>query len=177
MKFSKKGTPMYFTESPHLQSIEAIMKTIPRHPQAQESEQKEGINMKLKFLSKEHRKRFLALFKKRRTNPLCSEPEYCAAIYLLTADPELWETVADKVKDESIEFKSIKLGTVDCDRYALYKSAKDILCHKFKLSLAELREMELLDITIKLIRTAVLVSKNGFGYIEVDKFGLDDIKV
>ncbi len=37
--------------------------------------------------------------------------------------------------------------------------------------------MELLDITIKLIRTAVLVSKNGYGYIEVDKFGLDDIKV
>ena len=36
---------MYFTESPHLQSIEAIMKTVPRYPQAQESEQKEGINM------------------------------------------------------------------------------------------------------------------------------------
>ncbi|MBQ9383406.1 MAG: hypothetical protein IJT87_04165, partial [Ruminiclostridium sp.] len=82
---------MYFTESPHLQSIEAIMKTIPRHPQAQDTEQKEGCKMKLKFLSTDHRERFLELFKKRRTNPLCSEPEYCAAIYLLTADPELWK--------------------------------------------------------------------------------------
>ena len=176
MNFSQKGTPMYFTESPHLQSIEAAMKMIPRHPLTQGAEQK-GSSVKLKFLSEDHRDRFLSLFKRLRTNPLRSEPEYCAAIYLLTADPGLWETVADKVKDESIEFKSIKLGTVDCDRYALYKSAKDILCHKFKLSLAELREMELLDITIKLIRTAVLVSKNGYGYIEVDKFGLDDIKV
>ena len=168
---------MYFTESPHLQSIEAIMKTVPRHPQAQESEQKEGINMKLKFLSKEHKDRFLSLFKMRRTNPLCSEPEYCAAIYLLTADPELWKTVVDKVTDESIDFKSIKLGTVDCDRYALYKSAKDVLCHKYKLSLAELKSMEFFEVTVKLIRTAVLIAKNGYGYIEEDKFGLDDIKV
>ncbi len=169
---------MYFTETPHLQSVEAMMKTIPRHPQAQESEQKEGSNMKLKLLSKEHRERFLELFKRIKTNPLCSEQEYCAAIYLLTADPELWKTVMNKVTDENIDFKSIKLGAVDCDRYALYKSAKDILCHKYKLSLSELRSMEFLDeVTIKLIRTAVLVSKNGCGYIEEDKFGLDDIKV
>ena len=169
---------MYFTESPHLQSIEAIMKTIPRHPQAQDTEQKEGCKMKLKFLSTDHRERFLELFKKRRTNPLCSEPEYCAAIYLLTADPELWKIVVDKVTDENIDFKSIKLGTVDSNRYALYKSAKDILCYKYKLSLSELRSMEFLDeVTVKLIRTAVLVSKNGYGYIEEDKFGLDDIKV
>ena len=133
---------MYFTETPHLQSVEAMMKTIPRHPQAQESEQKEGSNMKLKLLSKEHRERFLELFKRIKTNPLCSEQEYCAAIYLLTADPELWKTVMNKVTDENIDFKSIKLGAVDCDRYALYKSAKDILCHKYKLSLSELRSMD-----------------------------------
>ena len=123
-------------------------------PAVQDAEQK-GSSMKLKFLSEDHRDRFLSLFKRLRTNPLRSEPEYCAAIYLLTADPGLWETVIDKVKDESIDFRNIKLGIVDCDRYALYKSAKDILCHKFKMSLAELREMEMLDITIKLIRTAV----------------------
>ena len=168
---------MYFTESPHLQSIEAAMKMIPRHPLIQDAEQK-GNSMKLKFLSEDHRERFLELFKSRRTNPLCSEPEYCAAIYLLTADPGLWETVVDKVKDESINFKSIMLGTVDCDRYALYKAANDILCHKYRMSLAELRSMEFLDsITVKLIRTAVIVSQNGYGYIETDKFGLDDIKV
>ena len=145
MNFSQKGTPMYFTDLPHLQSIEAAKKMRPRHPLIQDAEQK-GSSMKLKFLSGDHRDRFLSLFKRLRTNPLRSEPEYCAAIYLLTADPDLWETVADKVKDESIEFKRIKLGTVDCDRYALYKSAKDILCHKYKMSLAELREMELLPV-------------------------------
>ena len=167
---------MYFTESPHLQSIEAAMKMIPRHPLTQDAEQK-GSSMKLKFLSEDHRDRFLSNFKRLRTNPLRSEPEYCAAIYLLTADSGLWETVVDKVGCEGIDFRNIKLGIVDCDRYALYKSAKDILCHKYRMSLAELREMELLDITIKLIRTAVMASQNGYGYIEEDKFGLDDIKV
>ena len=94
MNFSQKGTPMYFTDSPHLQSIEAAMKMIPRHPLIQDAEQK-GSSMKLKFLSGDHRDRFLSLFKRLRTNPLRSEPEYCAAIYLLTADPGLWETVVD----------------------------------------------------------------------------------
>ena len=67
---------------------------IPRHPLTQDAEQK-GSSMKLKFLSEDHRDRFLSLFKRLRTNPLRSEPEYCAAIYLLTADPDLWETVSD----------------------------------------------------------------------------------
>ena len=61
MNFSQKGTPMYFTDSPHLQSIEAAMKMIPRHPLIQDAEQK-GSSMKLKFLSEDHRDRFLCLF-------------------------------------------------------------------------------------------------------------------
>ena len=113
---------MYFTETPHLQSIEAIMKTIPRHPQAQESEQKEGINMKLKFLSTDHRKRFLALFKKRRTNPLCSEPEYCAAIYLLTAAPELLKTVVDKAFEMAAEIRGEDLLA---DRHMMFNEESD----------------------------------------------------
>ncbi len=43
---------MYFTESPHLQSIEAAMKMIPRHPLIQDAKQK-GSSMKLKFLSED----------------------------------------------------------------------------------------------------------------------------
>ena len=69
MNVSQKGTPMYFTDSPHLQSIEAAMKMIPRHPLTQDAEQK-GSSMKLKFLSGDHRDRFLSLFKSLRTNPL-----------------------------------------------------------------------------------------------------------
>ena len=175
MKFRRKEYQMYFTETPHLQSIEAMMKTIPHLPQAETTAEQGARKTKLRFSSKAHYDRFMGFFKSRRTNPLCCEPEFCAAIYLMTADPELWNKVKSAVTDENINFRRIKLGVVAADNYALYKTAKDIFYNKQGLTPCELRSM-LFDheCMVDLILVAYRVAKDGFGYIENDKFGFSD---
>lgn len=108
----------------------------------------------------------------KRTNPLRSEPEFVAAIYILTADPELWEKVRYKISDEKIEFRKIRLGSVSTDTYALYKTAEGLFYNRYHVPSNEVRTMDCLsDLTKILILISVKVAKNGFGYIETDKFG------
>jgi len=165
---------MYFTTEPHLQSLEAMMKTIPRPSKGECPEQK-GATMKLKFHTEEHRNRFLSLFKRRRTNPLRSEPEYVAAIYLLSADPELWEKVSEHITDENIDFRNIRLSGLSTNQYAIYKTAKDIFNGNIKLKIYDIKAMVYLsEETINLLLTARKVKECGYGYIEEDKFGMSE---
>lgn len=162
---------MYFTTEPHLQSIEAAMRSIPRYA-INRIEDQEGEKMKLRFSTKEHYDRFLSLFRMKRTNPLRSEPEFVAAIYILTADPELWDKVKDNITNEKINFRKIRLGSVSTDTYALYKTAEGLFYNKYHVAPNEVRTMDCLsDLTKILILISVKVAKNGFGYIETDKFG------
>ena len=97
--------------------------------------------MKLKFHTEEHRNRFLSLFKRRKTNPLRSEPEYVAAIYLLSADLELWEKVSEYITDENIDFRNIRLSSISTDQYALYKTARDIFNQTGSLKIYDIKAM------------------------------------
>ena len=170
--FAGKEHQMYFTETPRLQSIEAMMKTIPHLPQTEAAAEQRERKMRLRFSSKAHFDRFMGFFKDRKTNPLSCESEFVAAIYLMTADHELWDKIKSAVVDENINFRRIKLGVLAADSYALYKTAKDIIYKKQGLTPCELRSMIFdRESTADLILTAYRVAKSGFGYIESDKFG------
>ena len=129
----------------------------------------------IKFHTEEHRNRFLSLFKRRKTNPLRSKPEYVAAIYLLSADLDLWEKVSEHITDENIDLRNIRLGSISTDQYALYKTARDIFNRIGSLRIYDIKAMVYIsEETINLLLTARKVKECGYGYIEEDKFGLSE---
>ena len=61
----------------------------------------------------------------KRAKALQHTPNYAAAVFLLSADEELWNRVNKNVLDTGIYFDRIRLGGVTLEQYILFHAAKD----------------------------------------------------
>ena len=69
---------------------------------------------------------FSSLLLGRRKKNLCGLPNYAAAVFLLSADENLWEKVSKQVLDTGIYFDRIRLGSVTLEQYILFHAARDV---------------------------------------------------
>lgn len=71
------------------------------------------------FRNKKHRNDFYSLLMGKRAKALQHTPNYAAAVFLLSADEELWDRVSKNVLDTGIYFDRIRLGGVTLEQYIL----------------------------------------------------------
>ena len=92
---------------------------------------------------------------------------YAAAVFLLSADENLWDRVSRKVPDTGIYFERIKLGSVTLEQYILFHAARDVYQGTRHIRLSELADRELIpDEILKLIVNAFVIEKCGVEMIK-----------
>lgn len=90
-----------------------------------------------------------------------------AAIYLLTADRQLWSSCKRHVNDRRISFESIRLNNCSERAYTLYCAAKDLTFGTKHLALSELADNELVaPMDFALICNAMAIRRFGIGAIQ-----------
>lgn len=84
----------------------------------------QGIEKEMIFLNMKHRKDFFSILLGRKETILRHTSNYGAAIFLLSADEDLWMKVSGCVLDTGIYFDRVKLGSVSLEQYILFHAAK-----------------------------------------------------
>lgn len=114
------------------------------------------------FRNNKHRLDFYSLLMGKREKTMFVSPGYAAAIFLLSADEKLWDTVKGNVLDTGIYFERIRLGGVTLEQYILFHAARDVYQGTRHIRLSELADRELTsDEMLKLIVNAFVIEKCG----------------
>lgn len=121
------------------------------------------------FLNEIHRSRFNSVCKLQDVSTKDRNSFYLATLFLLTADDKLWSAVKDHVYRDSFEFKKMQLSGINTDGYALYQTARTVCMGREYIKLDEIADKTLIgDIAFKAIINAILISKYGFGMLNVN---------
>ena len=119
------------------------------------------------FYDSRHRNDFSSLLLGRRKKNLCGLPNYAAAVFLLSADENLWEKVSKQVLDTGIYFDRIRLGSVTLEQYILFHAARDVYLGTKHIRLSELTDRELIpDEILRLIVNAFVMERYGVDIVE-----------
>lgn len=133
-----------------------------------------GVDKEIIFRSMKHRKDFYSLLPGKRAESLHHTPGYAAAVFLLSADEELWEIVRKNVLDTGIYFDRIRLGGVTLEQYILFHAAKDVYNGTKHIRLSELTDRELIpDEILRLIVNAFVIEKCGVEMIKQEVWNAD----
>ena len=86
-----------------------------------------------------------------------------AVLYLLTADHTLWlKTKHLFIPNGKVDLKSVRLGNVSTDSYALWKAVKELQTGEKQISLYELADNEIVsDNAFRLIVQAAAIARFG----------------
>jgi len=68
-----------------------------------------------------------------------------AAIYLFTADNELWKVTKDHIEKNSIEFDKIKLDAIYMKGYILYCMAKDFYLGTRHITISDITDKQMVS--------------------------------
>ena len=99
---------------------------------------------------------------KSRICEFAPRPRSLAAVYILTADNELWKYMKERCKDGKIEFDGISLFKLTPEQYALFAAAKDLYLDETHLALTDLADNKTLpDKTFMLITKAISIARKG----------------
>lgn len=119
------------------------------------------------FLNQKHRKDFYSLMMGKRGFNLLHTPNYAGAVFLLSADENLWMKVAENVLDTGVYFDRIRIGGVTLEQYILFHAAKDVYNGTKHIRLSELADKELIpDQILRLIVNAFVINKCGLKVME-----------
>lgn len=130
-----------------------------------------GIEKEMIFLHMKHRKDFFTLLLERKEMILRHTSNYAAAIFLLSADEDLWMKVSGSVLDTGIYFDRVKLGSVSLEQYILFHAAKDVYSGTKHIRLSELVDKELIaDDLFRLIVNAFVIEKCGLEIINQEEW-------
>ncbi|MBD9192182.1 MAG: hypothetical protein EGP96_06610 [Roseburia inulinivorans] len=126
------------------------------------------------FYDSRHRTDFSSLLLGRRKKNLCGLPNYAAAVFLLSADENLWEKVSKQVLDTGIYFDRIRLGSVTLEQYILFHAARDVYLGTKHIRLSELTDRELIpDEIFRLIVNAFVMERYGVDIVEREVWNED----
>lgn len=114
----------------------------------------------LLFPDRGHRGRFEGYWREREQPD--DEAAWCAAVYLLTADPFLWGRADAAIRPDGIAFPQIHIHGVDLDGYVLFHAAKDLYQGTKHISLGELTDPELVsDAAFRMLIGGFLIRRYG----------------
>lgn len=114
------------------------------------------------FQDNGHKKRF----REKRQGRICllleSDYGFAAAVFLLSADPFLWDRAGKHITENGIQYRKIFIHGVEPDGYALFCAARKMSGHGPGLALAELGDPELInDRLLQIILGGILISRHG----------------
>ena len=102
---------------------------------------RESENTNMNYFGKKHESDF-----KKTLERIDSENyKLASAVYLLTADAQLWRRVQNQVEKNCIRFDRMNLGSVDEKAYTLFCCAKDLYLGTKHITIAELADEQLIS--------------------------------
>lgn len=126
------------------------------------------------FRNEEHENLMRNLFGTTKKMMLKRNRRYLAAVFLLSANPKLWELVNKDVTDTGIFFEDIKIKRLDLEQYVLFHTARDIYCNTKFVKDEELADPSLVpDELFDLIVNAFLLMAYGIFLFEM----IDDAQI
>jgi len=110
------------------------------------------------FRDEAHKKRMTSI-----TTAATRDPApYTAAVFLLSADPDLWEQSRQAICGGSINFGKISASDVGLDGYTLLQTAKDLYLGGCRLTTEELCDPQIVgDELFRLIVSAFVIRRYG----------------
>ena len=95
-------------------------------------------------------------------NPCKCPNKYLAALYLLTADRELWNATKYEIKRKTIDFSKIRPKEYTTYNYTVFVVAKDIYHGGTHITLKEICDRHLVpDKLFELFLTAIRICRSG----------------
>ena len=89
-----------------------------------------------------------------------------SAVYLLTANPQLWRRVQNQVEKNCIHFDRMNLGSVDEKAYTLFCCAKDLYLGTKHITIADLADEQLISPKMfGIICNALAIRRFGIGVL------------
>ena len=102
-----------------------------------------------------------------KNNPCICTNQYLSALYLITADSDLWRRVKDQVAEQEINLREFDRKDLSILGYVLLDVASDLLYGTKKLAIKDMSDTYLFfDKTFLLVMEAVRISR--FGYKVLD---------
>ena len=90
------------------------------------------------------------------------EHYHIAAVYLLTADRDLWQRAQHLVTKNHIQFADISIANCTMDQYNLYSCAKDIYCGTGSFTVSDLVDSIIVHPKMfKLLCNAMAIARYG----------------
>ena len=112
------------------------------------------------FRSNLHKKIFMNQLKNAHNR--CSN-QYLAALYLMTADSDLWMKVKDKVTDQEIRLHEVDMRGISALGYVLIDVASDLLYDTSNISIRDMSDTFLFfNRTFLIIMEAIRISRYGY---------------
>lgn len=110
----------------------------------------------VKFYSKRHREAMACALKLATS----SDPYTVSALYLLTADANVWKTMKPRIKQGEICFENVKFHAISEGGYTLYTAAKDLYLGTEHMSIADLADDEMVHAkTYEAICTGIMLHR------------------
>ena len=123
---------------------------------------KESENSRMNDCNKKHEKDFNKALERIDNN----NEKLVSAVYLLTADTQLWRRVQNHVEKNCIRFDKMNLGSVDEKAYTLFCSAKDLYLGTKHLTIADLADEQLISPKMfGIICNALAIRRFGIGVL------------
>ena len=123
---------------------------------------KESESKNMNYYSKKHESDFKQALE--RINP--DNLRVLSAVYLLTADTQLWRRVQNQLEKNCIRFDRMNLGSVDEKAYTLFCCAKDLYLGTKHITIADLADEQLiLSKMFGIICNALAIRRFGIGVL------------
>ena len=103
-------------------------------------------------------------------NPCKCSNEYLAALYLLTADRELWNSAKRVIGRKEIDFSTIRPIEFTTISYTVFVVAKDIYNGETHITLKDICDRYLIsDKLFELFVAAIHICRLGYSYLGIKK--------
>ncbi len=123
------------------------------------------------FLNAAHRQR-LEKLKERMGRSCRRDNAYFAAMYLLTANADMYGCAANCFCQRGIKFDSAVLKDISPHNYTLFSAARDIYTDSSGVSLSDLANTEITDtLVFSLITNALLIARYGCAVLRIGERG------
>ena len=123
---------------------------------------RESENKNMNYYGKKHESDFKQALERIDPNNL----RILSAVYLLTADTQLWRRVQNQVEKNGIRFDKMNLGSVDEKAYTLFCCAKDLYLGTKHITIADLADEQLISPKMfGIICNALVIRRFGIGVL------------
>ncbi len=117
-----------------------------------------------------HKRRFQMAQAAMRLNLSSVPPTYAAALFLLTADAQLWQCAEKGATPHGFQFGQMKLRNSSTEAYALYQTAKSLYTGVERITMSELADPEIIDDALfATMINGILIARFGTDVFKIDK--------